>query len=87
MLLSRWPGGHGCLVLATLKLYTADCIQKCPHRVGQRPLAPRSALHIDDCRRRHPFMGSFTGLCLSYEVGCCTPAVYGLTLPLPGLKW
>lgn len=27
-----------------------------------------SALHIDDARRRHPFLQSFTGLCLSYEV-------------------
>lgn len=27
-----------------------------------------SGLHIDDVRRRHPFMASFAGLCLSYEV-------------------
>lgn len=27
-----------------------------------------SALHIDDCRQRYPFMRGFTGLCLSYEV-------------------
>ncbi|PRW60139.1 haloacid dehalogenase [Chlorella sorokiniana] len=45
-----------------------------------------SALHIDDCRRRHAFMGSFAGLCLSYEV--CSfkpdPEIYAAAEQLTG---
>lgn len=29
-----------------------------------------SALHMDDARRRHPFLASFAGLCLSFEARC-----------------
>ncbi|EFN54145.1 hypothetical protein CHLNCDRAFT_135540 [Chlorella variabilis] len=47
-----------------------------------------SGLHIDDVRRRHPFMASFAGLCLSYEV--CSfkpdPAIYEAAERLAGLQ-
>jgi 2-haloacid dehalogenase len=47
-----------------------------------------SKLHIDNVRRRYGILGSFQGLCLSYEVGSFKPdpEIYAAAERLTGLK-
>jgi 2-haloacid dehalogenase len=47
-----------------------------------------SGLHIGDVARRHPFMATFRGLCLSYAERCFKPepAIYAAAERITGLQ-